>query len=479
MLIKRFMVSVFSCALLFLTSNCGAVANQEDQAAAPAETQPVQVTAEQAQQLVAPIALYPDELVAQILAASTYPTEIVEAERWLQQNSSLKGAQLASEVDKQSWDPSVKALTQFPSVLANMDKNLSWTSALGDAYFNDQQTVLNAVQVMRKRAQDAGTLKTTPQQNVTTQGQTIIIEPANPQVVYLPQYDPWLIYGAPLAVYPGYFAGPWIGGPIISFGIGFPIGWGFVGVGDGPHGAATGAVALWFLITRGLFPGAILFSTTATDSPTAAISTVTISEATRITSTIEPIVDSLRHTWSGATAPAHSADSTTAAWPTSTPSAASPASGEVCTVVLGLRGRHGWWRRRRHAWRRWRRPPMIGFCSGKQFVSKKTGMEVSTMMRIRDSVQKIRWWTVVKLAPVALFVLWTFGFIRVLMAEPSGHKTFSSAAQASRALFLAAQAGDETALLEIFGADGKEIVSSGDPVEDKNSETSSHGNTRR
>jgi len=187
----------------------------------------VQVTAEQAQQLVAPIALYPDELVAQILAASTYPTEIVEAERWLQQNSSLKGAQLASEVDKQSWDPSVKALTQFPSVLANMDKNLSWTSALGDAYFNDQQAVLNAVQVMRKRAQDAGTLKTTPQQNVTTQGQTIIIEPANPQVVYLPEYDPWLIYGAPLAVYPGYYAGPWIGGPIISFGIGFPIGWGF------------------------------------------------------------------------------------------------------------------------------------------------------------------------------------------------------------------------------------------------------------
>ena len=91
------------------------------------------------------------------------------------------------------------------------------------------------------------------------------------------------------------------------------------------------------------------------------------------------------------------------------------------------------------------------------------------MMRIKDTLQKVRWWTVVRLTPVALFVLWTFGFTRVLMAEPSGHKTFSSAAEASRALFLAAQAGDETALLEIFGADGKEIVSSGDPVEDKNS----------
>ena len=194
---------------------------------APSEPpiQPAQATPEQLQQLVAPIALYPDELVAQILAASTYPTQIVEAERWLQQHSSLKGAQLADEVDKEPWDPSVKALTQSPSVLANLDKNLSWTSALGDAYFNDQQDVLNAVQVMRKRAQVAGTLKTTPQQNVGTQGQTIVIEPANPEIVYLPEYDPWIVYGAPLAVYPGYFAGPWIGAPIVSFGIGFPIGW--------------------------------------------------------------------------------------------------------------------------------------------------------------------------------------------------------------------------------------------------------------
>ena len=208
MLLKRTLASVLSCTLILVTSGCAsmatywgkpAVRNQEVQATVPPETQPVQVTAEQAQQLVAPIALYPDELVAQILAASTYPTEIVEAERWLQQNSSLKGAQLGSEVDKQSWDPSVKALTQFPSVLANMDKNLSWTSALGDAYFNDQQAVLDAVQVMRKRAQDAGTLKTTP----------------------------WIVYGAPLAVYPGYIPGPWIAAPIISFGVGFPIGWGF------------------------------------------------------------------------------------------------------------------------------------------------------------------------------------------------------------------------------------------------------------
>src|SRR4030095_13904948 len=226
-LFKQFLASALSCALIFVTSGCGAVANQEAQGAAQSATQPAQITPEQLQQLVAPIALYPDELVAEILAASTYPTEIVEAERWLQQNSSLKGTQLGSEVDKQSWDPSVKALTQFPSVLANMDKNLSWTSALGDAYFNDQQDVLNAVQEMRKRAQDAGTLKTTAQQNVTTQDQTIIIQPTNPDIVYLPQYDPWIVYGAPLAVYPGYVPGPWVAAPIVSFGIGFPLGWPF------------------------------------------------------------------------------------------------------------------------------------------------------------------------------------------------------------------------------------------------------------
>ena len=224
-LLKQTLALVLSCGLLLAAGPRELIADQGVQAPSEPPIQPAQATPEQLQQLVAPIALYPDELVAQILAASTYPTQIVEAERWLQQHSSLKGAQLADEVDKQPWDPSVKALTQSPSVLANLDKNLSWTSALGDAYFNDQQDVLNAVQVMRKRAQDAGTLKTTPQQNVSTQGQTIIIEPANPEIVYLPEYDPWIVYGAPLAVYPGYFAGPWIAAPIISFGIGFPIGW--------------------------------------------------------------------------------------------------------------------------------------------------------------------------------------------------------------------------------------------------------------
>ena len=150
-----------------------------------------QQTPEQLQQLVAPIALYPDSLVAQILAASTFPEQVVEADRWVQAHPDLKGDALGQAVDQQPWDPSVKALTAFPSVLGNMDKNLSWTSSLGDAYYNQQQDVMDAVQVMRQRAQEAGNLKSTPQQTVTTQGSNIVIEPAEPDVVYVPAYDPW------------------------------------------------------------------------------------------------------------------------------------------------------------------------------------------------------------------------------------------------------------------------------------------------
>src|SRR5882672_3451431 len=193
-------------------------------------------TPDQLQQLVAPIALYPDALVAQILAASAYPTEIVEADRWVQQHSDLKGQQLAQAVDQQSWDASVKAVAQFPSVLGNMDKNLSWTSSLGDAYVNQQQDVLDAVQTMRKRAQQAGNLKTTPQEKVVTQGQTIVIQPASPDVVYVPTYDPWLVYGPPVVAYPGWFwyPGLYAVGPGISFGFGFGIGF-FGGFGWGFH----------------------------------------------------------------------------------------------------------------------------------------------------------------------------------------------------------------------------------------------------
>src|SRR5437879_9383239 len=159
-------------------------------------------TPERPQQLLASISLDPDALVAQILAASAYPTEIVEADRWVQQHSDLKGQQLAQAVDQQSWDVSVKAIAQFPSVLGNMDKNLSWTSSLGDAYVNQQQDVLDAVQVMRQRADAAGNLKSNSQQKVEKKRKTIIIEPISPDVVYVPTYDPRIVYGAPVVGWP-------------------------------------------------------------------------------------------------------------------------------------------------------------------------------------------------------------------------------------------------------------------------------------
>ena len=153
---------------------------------------------------------------------STFPEQIVEADRWVQANPDLKGEALGQAVDQQPWDPSVKALTAFPSVLGNMDKNLSWTSSLGDAYYNQQQDVMDAVQEMRQRAQVAGNLKTTPQQTVTTQGSSIVVQPADPEVVYVPAYDPWLVYGGPIMAWPGWYPYPgiWFGGPYLSFGIG-------------------------------------------------------------------------------------------------------------------------------------------------------------------------------------------------------------------------------------------------------------------
>jgi uncharacterized membrane protein YgcG len=214
----------------------GVPPGQTDQSSGQQSTAPAYTTQTpaQLQQLVAPIALYPDSLVAQVLAASTFPAQIVEADRWLQNNSTLKGDALAQAVDQMSWDPSVKALTAFPTVLGNMDKNLSWTSSLGDAYYNQQQDVMDAVQFMRQKAQSAGNLKSTDQQTVQSQGSDIVIQPANPQVVYVPAYNPWLVYGYPVSPWPYWYNYPgiWWGGPSlywggIGFGIGFYGGYGW------------------------------------------------------------------------------------------------------------------------------------------------------------------------------------------------------------------------------------------------------------
>jgi Protein of unknown function (DUF3300) len=223
----------------------------ETQQAAPGQapaTTYAAPTADQLYQLVAPIALFPDNLVAMVLAASTYPDQVSAAYQWLQQNSSLKGQQLTEAANQQPWDASVKGLTQFSDVLNQMATNLSWTSALGDAYYNIPQSVMNAVQVMRQRAYQAGNLKSSQQQNVTVQNQapgtappptpseapevtvvqpppqTIIIQPAQPEVVYVPTYNPTVVYGAPVPVYPGYSTGAMVATGLLSFGVGIAVG---------------------------------------------------------------------------------------------------------------------------------------------------------------------------------------------------------------------------------------------------------------
>jgi hypothetical protein len=199
--------------------------------------QPQAYTQEQIDQLVAPIALYPDALVAQILMASTYPLEVVEAARWRQQpeNAQLQGAGLEQALEQQPWDPSVKSLVPFPQVLSMMDGNLQWTEQLGDAFLASQPAVMGEVQNLRQKAEAAGNLKSTPQQAVVQQQGDIVIQPVNPQVVYVPYYNPMVVYGAwPWVAYPPYyFVEPpgYVAFGLFGFGVGIAVadwfwGWG-------------------------------------------------------------------------------------------------------------------------------------------------------------------------------------------------------------------------------------------------------------
>src|ERR1022692_2088391 len=211
----------------------------------PGPQAPVQaqmLPAEQLNDLVAPIALYPDALLSQVLVASTYPLEVVEAQQWLQRNGNLKGQQLTEAARQQNWDASVQALVTFPDVLAKMNQDVQWTTALGNAFLAQQSDVMAAVQGMRARAQSNGRLSTTPQQTVTTETQggqaAIEIAPADPQVIYVPQYDPAYVWGPPVwgAYPPLYYAGYGYGfGPGIDLGfyLGGWGGWGYGGWGWG------------------------------------------------------------------------------------------------------------------------------------------------------------------------------------------------------------------------------------------------------
>ena len=223
-IVKQFLSAALSFLLIFTTLPPGATAQQQPPAPAEYPGQGVPLTPEELQGLVAPIALYPDALVAQILGASTFPDQIAAANGWLQQNKSLTGTALTNAVDTQQWDPSVKALTQFPSVLDNLAKNLSWTSALGEAYHNQAADIMTAVQTLRAKAKAAGNLKSGSQITVVEQSpQVIVIQPTNPQVVYVPTYNPTVVYGYPY-VTPGYSTAAVVTTAVVAFGVGIAIG---------------------------------------------------------------------------------------------------------------------------------------------------------------------------------------------------------------------------------------------------------------
>ena len=216
-------------------------ADQPTAASAEPGPAPGAATPKELEELVSPIALYPDLLVARILVASTYPDQVVEAHNWLQENSKLPHEQLAAQVNAQPWDPSIKSLAQFSPVLQTMSDSLAWTSALGEAYYNQPDDVMAAIQALRSRAVEAGTLKSSAQQKVevqpapapvssegqaqpAAQQQTVIIQPAQQDVVYAPQYDPATAYGAPVQAPVGYTGTEVLATGLLAFGTGMALG---------------------------------------------------------------------------------------------------------------------------------------------------------------------------------------------------------------------------------------------------------------
>ncbi len=201
----RFGLAALSCAAFLAASWPAPLYAQTDSGSAASSSGTQQVyTDAQLDALLAPIALYPDQLLTQVLMACTYPLQVVEAERWLQEpgNKNLTGDALSKALEAQNWDPSVKSLVPFPQILSMMNSKLDWMQQVGYAMTTQQADVFSSVQRLRKQAQEAGNLKSTPQQTVSTQGQTIIIEPAQPSVVYVPTYSPTVVYGTWL--YPAY-----------------------------------------------------------------------------------------------------------------------------------------------------------------------------------------------------------------------------------------------------------------------------------
>jgi hypothetical protein len=222
-------MAILSIALL-LPGKPVVLGQQADQQnAAPAAEAP-KIPSDQLDSLVAPIALYPDPLLAQTLAASTYPLEVIQLQQWMEKNKALKDKALADSVEKQNWDPSVQAMAAFPDVVKRLAENIQWTSDLGNAFLAQQSDVMDAVQRMRAKAQGTGNLKTSKEQKVETKTveskQVIVIEQADPKVIYVPTYNPTVVYGAPVYPYPPIVYPPYYGA--LAFGAGFALGaaWG-------------------------------------------------------------------------------------------------------------------------------------------------------------------------------------------------------------------------------------------------------------
>jgi len=231
----RSLVSIL-CTILIVPGDILAYAPQQSSSSSSSSAaQTAKIPPEQLDSLVAPIALYPDPLLAQVLAASTYPLEIVLLQRWLEKNKSLKDKELADAVAKQPWDPSVQALAGLPDLVKRLGDDIQWTADLGNAFLAQQSDVMDAVQRMRAKAKDKGTLKNTEQQVVETKvienKSVIVIEQANPQVVYVPSYDPVVVYGPAFYPYPPIYYPPYgyyAAGAAIAFGVGVAMGafWG-------------------------------------------------------------------------------------------------------------------------------------------------------------------------------------------------------------------------------------------------------------
>lgn len=231
----RSLVSIL-CTILLVPGEFLAYPPQQSSSSSSSSTaQTAKIPPEQLDSLVAPIALYPDPLLAQVLAASTYPLEIVLLQRWIERNKTLKDKELADAVAKQPWDASVQALAGLPDLVKRLGDDIQWTADLGNAFLAQQSDVMEAVQRMRAKAKDKGTLKNTEQQVVETKvienKSVIVIEQANPQVVYVPSYDPVVVYGPAYYPYPPIYYPPYgyyAAGAAIAFGVGVAMGafWG-------------------------------------------------------------------------------------------------------------------------------------------------------------------------------------------------------------------------------------------------------------